>query len=344
MDIEGYFVENEFSNSGRILNLSENLSDESDGESSSELAASRQDVVECPGDGVIRNRARCRQADHWVDCYRDTCCPGYTLIVNRCIPDNEDPCSEKYGLCEQHCSTYFGRVVCTCFSGYTFNKTRHQIGLLPTCQDIDECIQENGGCSQTCINTFGGFKCGCNEGFKLGNDDFSCEPLSKTSEKISAEPAYRQKPEFRQLFKTVNVLEEKFRALNSAIKLYSFAGGVPGPEGPPGPPGPPGPRGFPGPPGDGGETSHDGDGNLEEDMDSYILTASTNSNKKNFCRCRRGPVGEPGAPGERGPRGFRGEQGLRGPRGQDGSFDFLMAMLKDVKEDIKKLNEKVFKP
>ena len=121
-------------------------------------------------------------------------------------------------------------------------------------------------------------------------------------------------------------------------------GGVPGPEGPPGPPGPPGPRGFPGPPGDGGETSHDGDGNLEEDMDSYILTASTNSNKKNFCRCRRGPVGEPGAPGERGPRGFRGEQGLRGPRGQDGSFDFLMAMLKDVKEDIKKLNEKVFKP
>ena len=46
-------------------------------------------MVECPGDGVIRNRARCRQGDHWVDCYRDTCCPGYTLIVNRCIPDNE---------------------------------------------------------------------------------------------------------------------------------------------------------------------------------------------------------------------------------------------------------------
>ena len=79
-------------------------------------------------------------------------------------------------------------------------------------------------------------------------------------------------------------------------------------------------------------------------MDSYILTASTNSEKKNFCRCRRGPVGEPGAPGERGPRGFRGEQGLRGPRGQEGSFDFMMAMLKDVKEDIEKLKEKVFEP
>ena len=46
-------------------------------------------MVTCPGDGVIRNRARCRQGDHWVDCYRDSCCPGYTLIVNKCIPDTE---------------------------------------------------------------------------------------------------------------------------------------------------------------------------------------------------------------------------------------------------------------
>ena len=44
-------------------------------------------------------------------------------------------------------------------------------------------------------------------------------------------------------------LEERFRALNMAIKLYSFAGGAPGPEGPRGEPGPAGPRGFPGPPG-----------------------------------------------------------------------------------------------
>ena len=38
-------------------------------------------------------------------------------------------------------------------------------------------------------------------------------------------PALRQKPtEVRRLAKTVTKLEEKFRALNSAIKLYSFAG------------------------------------------------------------------------------------------------------------------------
>ena len=53
-------------------------------------------------------------------------------------------------------------------------------------------------------------------------------------------------------------------------------------------------------------------------------------------------MGEPGPPGERGPRGFRGEQGLRGPQGEDGSFDFMMALLRDVKQDIAKLKEKVF--
>ena len=91
-----------------------------------------------------------------------------------------------------------------------------------------------------------------------------------------------------------------------------MTGGVPGPEGPPGPPGPPGPRGFPGPAG--GGLGGEDDGDLEADLDSYVLTAGTRSEK--FCRCKRGPLGQPGAPGERGPRGFRGEQGLRGPRGR----------------------------
>lgn len=35
-------------------------------------------------------------------------------------------------------------------------------------------------------------------------------------------------------------------ALSTAVRLYSFAAGLPGPEGPPGPPGTMGPRGFPG--------------------------------------------------------------------------------------------------
>ena len=45
--------------------------------------------------------------------------------------------------------------------------------------------------------------------------------------------------------------------------------------------------------------------------------------------------------GERGPRGFRGEQGLRGPPGDSGSLDLMMAMVRDVREDIEKLKEKL---
>ena len=126
-------------------------------------------------------------------------------------------------------------------------------------------------------------------------------------------------------------------------------GGVPGPEGPPGPPGPPGPRGFPGPPGGGGGlaiTETEAAEVIEEDLDTYILTAraanGSTGARGQFCKCKRGPVGETGPAGERGPRGFRGEQGLRGPKGEDGSFDFIMALLKDVREDIARLKGKVF--
>jgi hypothetical protein len=78
-------------------------------------------------------------------------------------------------------------------------------------------------------------------------------------------------------------------------------------------------------------------------MDSYVVSSGGNGGKKKgeFCKCRRGPVGEPGTAGETGPRGFRGEQGLRGEKGAEGSFDFLMAMMKDVREDIEMLKEKV---
>ena len=308
------------------------------------LAASRQEVVTCPSTDVIRNRARCRQGDHWVDCYRDSCCPSYTLIVGRCIPDTEDPCSEEFGICEQQCSTYFGRVLCTCYTGYFFNKTRLQLGLLPTCIDKNECEEDNGGCQQKCVNKEGGHSCECDEGYQLQDDDVSCEPGKVLpGGKIVAEAAFRPKPALRRLTKTVNKLEEKFRALNSAIKLYSFAGGVPGPEGPQGPPGPPGPRGFPGPAGSDDGVARDDDTDVE--LDSYVVTSARNGGKKKgeFCKCRRGAVGEPGPPGETGPRGFRGEQGLRGEKGAEGSFDFLMAMMKDVREDIEMLKKKVLK-
>ena len=68
-------------------------------------------------------------------------------------------------------------------------------------------------------------RCACREGFTLQEDDNSCKASRDVVTIAEAEPAYRPKPELRRLVKTVDTLEEKFRALNSAIKLYSFAGG-----------------------------------------------------------------------------------------------------------------------
>ena len=73
----------------------------------------------------------------WTDCERKTCCPGYILLVGQCVPEDTDPCSMN--LCEQKCSVFFGRVVCTCFAGYKFNLDKHKAGISPACDDIDEC-------------------------------------------------------------------------------------------------------------------------------------------------------------------------------------------------------------
>ena len=85
---------------------------------------------------------------------------------------------------------------------------------------------------------------------------------------------------------------------------------MPGPEGPPGPPGPPGPRGFPGPPGGGISVAETEAADIieTEDLDSFILTAragNDTSSRGQFCKCKRGAVGDTGPEGERGPRGFR---------------------------------------
>jgi len=302
-------------------------------------AASVGDVVTCPGPEIIRSRARCRSSGRWVDCFRDSCCPGYTLIVGRCIPETEDPCSPEFGLCEQQCSLYFGRVVCTCHQGYSFNKTKHSLGIFPACEDVDECSVDNGGCEGECNNTPGQRECGCSPGFRLAHDTTSCTKVTGTDSSGvgDANAAFRPRPAVTRLQRNVDSLEERFRALNTAIKLYSFAGGSPGPAGPSGPVGPPGPRGFPGPAGEGGGAV---DNELEVEHDSWTMAGKGAQAK--FCTCARGPVGSPGAAGQQGPQGPTGPQGMTGQKGQEGSFDFLMVMVADMRHDIESLMERTF--
>jgi hypothetical protein len=54
------------------------------------------------------------------------------LMCFRCIHKSVDPCSLQ--LCEQRCSVYLQKVVCTCFPGYRFNAEKQKQGLKPVCE------------------------------------------------------------------------------------------------------------------------------------------------------------------------------------------------------------------
>lgn len=348
-------------------------------------AVTRSDTLECPSANVITTRYKCQVREQWVDCFRRHCCQGYNFVAGRCLPDTVDPCSQEF--CEQKCSVYFGRVICTCYSGYRFSPENHKRGITPVCLDIDECGDQNGGCRHNCVNTPGSYSCTCRPGYRLRGDNSSCELESEGG----AVPSPGQRRVLQPPHSTLSVahqdahdvglqcsascssvgqmsakiksLEEKVVALSTAVRLYSFAAGLPGPEGPPGPPGAAGPRGFPGPsgsPGPPGERGLEGpmwsapttlaptppppadDPFTKEDFPLDSWTVFQGRSRRQFCRCRRGAVGSPGAPGKPGPRGLPGPAGPPGEKGDPGSFDFLNLMIADVKHDIQKLQEKVF--
>ncbi len=118
-------------------------------------AAVRPSELECPSDNVITTTYRCQVDDQWSDCSRSTCCPDYTYVAGRCVPDDINPCS--LNLCEQRCSVYFGRVVCTCFAGYKYNREKHLSSPSDPedakfCEDVDECAVNNGDCEQVLLS------------------------------------------------------------------------------------------------------------------------------------------------------------------------------------------------
>ncbi|KAF7282343.1 hypothetical protein GWI33_002784 [Rhynchophorus ferrugineus] len=313
--------------------------------------ASGTDTLECPSSNVITTRYKCKFSGKWVDCTRKHCCKDYTFIGGRCISKQEDPC--KMGLCEQHCTIYLQRVICTCYDGYTFSPENQKKGIKPVCVDVDECLDRNGDCEHRCINEIGGYRCSCEEGYILRPDNRTCEPrerrITQGNEDNRGEAlgrtmaghsnrCYANCDSMVRLNEKLKALQEKVSALNTAVKLSSFASGPPGPVGPPGPPGPQGPRGFPGP-----EQSHTAP-QLYQDytytMQDTFIPLSGNENAQ--CRCKRGAQGEPGAPGPQGPKGDQGDQGMKGARGERGSLDFLLLMLADMRHDIVHLQNKVF--
>nr|XP_023028592.1 collagen and calcium-binding EGF domain-containing protein 1-like [Leptinotarsa decemlineata] len=271
---------------------------------------------------------------------------GYSLdsfhdmaFGNECIHKSEDPCSMK--LCEQRCTVYLQRVICTCYHGYKFNPENQRMGKKPVCEDINECLNGNGGCQHKCINEVGSFRCECNSDYKLRQDNKTCE-LINVSENSNIQAAYVDRcyancESMIILTDQIRLLEEKMFALSTAIRLSSFASGPPGPMGPQGPPGPQGPRGFPG----SDVTSSKSSSNLDYTysmVDAFVPLGDGN----NQCSCKRGPQGEIGATGPQGPKGEQGDRGAKGPKGDKWSIDFLLLLLADLRHDIVHLQKRVY--
>lgn len=124
-------------------------------------------------------------------------------------------------------------------------------------------------------------------------------------------------------------------SLGRAGKIPDSLPVVPGPPGAPGVPGHPG---EPGKKGDPGERGPPGPRGPRGDMGPM----GPEPDLKHIKRGRRGPVGPPGAAGRDGIKGERGVPGPRGPPGPPGSFDFLLLMMADIRNDIIELQEKVF--
>ncbi|XP_048517116.1 uncharacterized protein LOC109540840 isoform X2 [Dendroctonus ponderosae] len=310
----------------------------------------RLDTLECPSSNIITSRYQCNVKGKWVDCTRKHCCNDFTFINGRCMPKDEDPC--KLGLCEQRCSVYLQRVICTCFEGYKFSAENQRRGIKPVCVDIDECEDRNGDCEHRCRNEIGGYRCSCDEGYILRADNRTCEKPTDNGrnngdmeERLGSAMAAHSNRCFANCESLVRLneklknLQEKVSALSTAIRLSSFASGPPGPIGPPGPPGPAGPRGFPGVESNSISSSQSHLDYTYSMLDAFVPLSDEENAQ---CKCKRGAQGQEGPRGPSGQKGEQGERGLRGPKGDRGSFDFLLLMLADVRHDIVHLQKKVF--
>lgn len=306
----------------------------------------------CSEDKTTTTKYSCKKPTGEVTtCYRKTCCEGFKFVLGHCIPEDYDVCADA--PCEQQCTDHFGRVVCTCYPGYRYDRERHRRRERPYCLDVDECANANETlCSQRCVNTAGSYRCECERGYFLQQDGRSCSRgereraslFDKSDRMMKAPMCEATCEDFQHIKMTVLQIKQKMALLpnnaevtkqmtsEKSLSNSPFFHGPPGHPGPPGstgPPGPPGPSGITGPQGPPGPRGLMGPVGPSPDL-SHIKQG------------RRGPMGPPGAPGKDGMKGERGAPGLSGPPGPPGSFDFLLLIMADIRNDIAELQGKVF--
>ncbi|XP_029702356.1 collagen and calcium-binding EGF domain-containing protein 1-like isoform X1 [Takifugu rubripes] len=315
---------------------------------------------ECPENKVLTVEYPCVSAGgRNSTCLRRKCCDGFRFVMGQCISEAVDVCAAS--PCEQQCTDNFGQVVCTCFLGYRFDQARHRSHKSPYCLDINECEQPGTSmCQHECVNTVGSFLCRCGGGYILAPDRRSCIPVHNlrstgTSDTLmSAGTCSFTCQDFSNMKSSLLQLKLKLGNIQSPNQMPGLAtssnkpsvgragkdphpAGLPGATGLPGAPGVPGHPGEPGKKGEPGEKGHPGLQGPRGDMGPI----GPEPDLKHIKRGRRGPVGPPGAPGRDGLKGDQGAPGPRGPPGPPGSFDFLLLMMADIRNDIIELQQKV---
>uniref|UniRef100_A0A3Q2ZGM9 EGF-like domain-containing protein n=1 Tax=Kryptolebias marmoratus TaxID=37003 RepID=A0A3Q2ZGM9_KRYMA len=250
---------------------------------------------------------------------RRKCCDGFRFVMGQCIPESVDVCAAS--PCEQQCTDNFGRVICTCYPGYRFDRERHRTHKSPYCLDIDECEDSSSSlCDHECVNTMGSFQCRCRSGYVLAPDQRSCilmhtcNSSGKSDTLMSVGTCSFTCQDFINM--KTNLLQLKL-LLEYIYCVFHLS--LPGHPGEPGTPGEPGERGRPGPRGDMGPMGPEPD-----------LSHIKRGHRGAVVRKKKKTLGDRGAPGP------------RGPPGPPGSFDFLLLMMADIRNDIIELQEKVF--
>ncbi|XP_043072417.1 collagen and calcium-binding EGF domain-containing protein 1-like [Puntigrus tetrazona] len=293
---------------------------------------------DCPENKILSVEYPCTRAGGQRGrCLRRKCCEGFRFVMGQCVPESLDVCAGS--PCEQQCTDNFGRVLCTCFEGYRFDRERHRQRLHPYCIDVDECEESNSSvCEHVCENTPGSFLCRCNVGFTLTSDQRSCAPQHNLSSSSKSET---QMSSGSCSLSCQDFINMRSSLLQIRLQLEHTQGSSPSldnnshkPEshtssGPPGPPGERGEKGEQGPTGPQGPRGDMGPMGPQPDL-QHIKTG------------RRGAVGPAGAPGRDGQKGDRGFPGPRGSPGPPGSFDFLLLMMADIRHDIIELQQRVF--
>ncbi|XP_050990461.1 collagen and calcium-binding EGF domain-containing protein 1-like [Labeo rohita] len=313
---------------------------------------------DCPENKILTVEYPCTRAGGQRGrCLRRKCCEGFRFVMGQCVPESLDVCAGS--PCEQQCTDNFGRVLCTCYEGYRFDRERHRQHLHPYCVDLDECEESNSSiCEHVCENTPGSFRCRCNAGFTLTSDQRSCAPVrnlsssSKSETQMSSGSCSLSCQDFINMRSSLQQIRLQLGHTHAQGSSPSLDNNSHKPahrrteknpdgqtsSGPPGPPGPPGVPGDPGERGEKGEQGPTGPQGPRGDMGPM----GPQPDLQHIKTGRRGPVGPPGAPGRDGQKGDRGFPGPRGSPGPPGSFDFLLLMMADIRHDIVELQQRVF--